>query len=107
MLVADLAQHWVLPRHAQDQEDAEEVLGPSEKVRHEALLILRRRHGQRPEAGGLNGERAAAGVLFSHELGEVQGFVDEGSEHHEAGVVESCAELCCYHVKIVSVSDGD
>lgn len=36
----------------------------------------------------------------------MQRFVHERSEHHEASVIESCAELRCDNVKVVSVADG-
>lgn len=102
---ADAFQTLVLGGHAQDEQNAHEILRPRKQVRHEAFLVLRRRHGDRPETGGFDRQRAAVRVFGRHGFGEVQGFVDEGSVHHESGVVEPCAELCCDDVEVIFVAD--
>lgn len=107
LFLANLPENSVLLRHTQDQQDSHEVLRPSEQVRYQTLLVLGWRHGQRPKTSRLDGQGAAASVVGRHELGEVQGLVDEWAEHHESRVVEARAELCCHHVKIVPVTDWD
>lgn len=101
-----MPQTLILRRHAQNQQDAHEVLRPGEEVRHEALLVLRRRHRDRPHARRFDGERAAVGVLGRHGFGEVQRFVDERAVHEEAGVVEARAQLRGHDVEVVLVPDG-
>lgn len=72
-------------------------------MRDESFLVLARRHGEGPEAGGLHCQSAVGGVFWGHGFGEVEGFEDKGPVDHVAGVVEAGAEVAGYDVEVVAV----
>jgi len=101
----NLSQTIVLGRHAQQEQNADKILRPGEEVRYQTLLVLGRRHRQRPHAGRLHGQGAVVGVVDGHEFGKVQRFVHKWSVDHEFRVVEACTQLTCDDVEVEAVVD--